>query len=278
MSWARKLEKHNNKFLYIKFTVSLLDEIKKDISSLYSGYGFGLAGIGTELLQNLQDEQDKTLYNQEINLVEQIATELKKRTYYINNEIKFDYGSPLGFIQNEDVNNFRYGNSGIGHFFCKYYDQFHDTSILRLITQLQHKVLNSLSIVNANQLVFKDFEGEATQLSGLALGYGGPLIFLFESSKFIINPANLTNLSNILQISEKKRDLVCAKLSTGVAGQILQHHILGNNKLVVKYQTILLNLKSENSDVPFWTPQNKYFSYDDDFFEGNSGIVYSLIM
>ena len=263
-----------NKFLELK--KGLLNRLLNvDLNTMYTGFMYGLSGIGYTLSKSYLISKDKT----ELELINRIKTILIQRIEIRENKIVNIDSGRKGQVLKYRILNLGFGLSGVGIFLCRYLAINNDIKTKEIL-KLMYTYLEEHKIVENNYVYWKQSDFDSNFYPLVFSGTAGIGIFLEEYRQVMRGNSDLQLKGLINQISKTLFDTNCvftANMLQGAAGMMLFAKLnKRNSTLSKKMFNIIMSLSSKEKDYMCWTDPARYNRIDNTFLTGTAGIYYVL--
>lgn len=263
-----------NKFL--EFKKRLLNRLLNvDLNTMYTGFMYGLSGIGYALSKSYLISKDKA----ELEIVNRIKTILVKRIEISENEIVNVDSGKKGQVLKYRILNLGFGLAGVGIFLCRYLTINNDVNTKEIL-KLIYKYLLEHKIVENDYVYWKQSDLDLNFYPLLFSGTAGIGIFLEEYRQVMKSNSDLQLKGLINKVSETLLETNCiftANMLQGAAGMMLFAKLnKQNSPLSKKMFNIIMSLSSKEKDYVCWTDPARYNRIDNTFLTGTAGIYYVL--
>lgn len=263
-----------NSFLELK-KVLLNQLLNAELNTMYTGFMYGLSGIGYTLSKSYLISEDKT----ELEIINRIKTILIGRIEISENKIVNIDSGRKGQVLKYRILNLGFGLAGVGIFLCQYLAISNDINTKKIL-KLMYIYLVKHKIVENDFVYWKQSDFDSNFYPLLFSGTAGIGIFLEEYLKVMKNNSNLQLKGLINAISKTLLNTNCiftANMLQGAAGIMLFAKLNKQNSALNKRMfNIIMSLSSKEKGYVCWTDPARYNMIDNTFLTGTAGIYYVL--
>lgn len=275
IDWYNSFYKANN---YKNLRQKIITQISSiDFNTLYTGFLYGLSGMGYTLCKIYNYSKDKKI----LKIIQELIDIGSKRIISTNNQIKNIDAGRINHAIGHNIINLGYGLAGLGIFFCEYLTICNNQKI-RQITKNIFLYFKHTQIKKGNFTFWNQSDFDSNHYPLLFSGTAGIGLFLIKYRQLSKNdiPTIDKMLSSINFTLLNTNCIFTANILQGSAGVLLFAKYYGDKTLKDRYINITTALSTSTMDISyiFWTDPTRYNRIDYSFLTGTSGIYYALTL